>query len=224
MTGKATRVALVEDHLLLAQSLCFALDAEGFDPVIVRIPPEVTHASALLDPVLDTGAAVTLLDLDLGHAGQALPLIGPLAAAGVCVCVVTGAADPTQWGECLANGAKAVLPKAAALEEIVNTVRETLAGRQVITETQRYELVQRWYRHQSGLQGARARLDRLSPREAQVLAALAEGRRVRQIAAEAFVSEATVRSQVKSILAKLGVSSQIAAVATANALGWRGAS
>jgi DNA-binding NarL/FixJ family response regulator len=43
---------------------------------------------------------------------------------------------------------------------------------------------------------------------------------VREVAQDAFVSEATVRTQVKSILAKLGVTSQLAAVAMARDDGW----
>jgi two-component system, NarL family, nitrate/nitrite response regulator NarL len=224
MTTQRTRVALVEDHVLLAQTLCLALEAESFDPVIVPIPQETTQASGLLDAILQSSPAVLLLDLDLGHVvGDALPLIAPVAAAGIPVCVVTGSSDQTRWGECLANGARAVLSKSSPLEEIVDTVKHTLAGRQVMTEAQRYELIQRWYRHRSGKQDARARIDSLSPREAHVLASLVQGKRVREIASDAFVSEATVRTQVKSILAKLGVSSQIAAVAMAKDLNRGGA-
>ena len=47
-----------------------------------------------------------------------------------------------------------------------------------------------------------------------------EGRQVRQIAELSVVSEATVRTQVKSILSKLGVSSQLAAVGMAQAARW----
>ena len=48
-----------------------------------------------------------------------------------------------------------------------------------------------------------------------------EGHTVRDIAHLSVVSEATVRTQVKSILAKLEVSSQLAAVGLANTTGWR---
>ena len=48
-----------------------------------------------------------------------------------------------------------------------------------------------------------------------------KGRAVRQIAERGVVSEATVRTQVKSILAKLEVSSQLAAVGMANEMGWQ---
>jgi len=47
------------------------------------------------------------------------------------------------------------------------------------------------------------------------------GRPVREIAQRSYVSEATVRTQVKSILAKLEVTSQLAAVGAAHETDWR---
>ena len=60
----------------------------------------------------------------------------------------------------------------------------------------------------------------LTSREQAVLAGLAHGRRAEIIAAAAFLSEATVRSQIRSVLAKLGVNSQLEAVALAWTVGW----
>ncbi len=60
----------------------------------------------------------------------------------------------------------------------------------------------------------------LTAREGQVLRALAEGVGVAAIAADWFVSEATVRSQVRGVLTKLGVTSQLEAVAAAHRCGW----
>ena len=67
---------------------------------------------------------------------------------------------------------------------------------------------------------AREPFDRLTSREQQVLHALADGRSVACIAEDWFVSEATVRSQVRGVLLKLGVSSQLEAVARATKAGW----
>jgi DNA-binding NarL/FixJ family response regulator len=61
----------------------------------------------------------------------------------------------------------------------------------------------------------------LTPRERQVLGRLIEGNSVRDIARANVVSEATVRTQVKSILGKLEVSSQLAAVGLAHQVGWQ---
>ena len=67
----------------------------------------------------------------------------------------------------------------------------------------------------------RARLARLSTRESEILGHLMAGRTVGDIARACFVSEATVRTQVRSILMKLEVSSQIAAVGLAYTADWR---
>ena len=53
----------------------------------------------------------------------------------------------------------------------------------------------------------------LTPREAEVLAALAEGGSTARVAASLGISVSTVRSHVKGILAKLGVHSRVEAVA-----------
>jgi two-component system, NarL family, nitrate/nitrite response regulator NarL len=50
-----------------------------------------------------------------------------------------------------------------------------------------------------------------------------DGSQVRDIARTSVVSEATVRTQVKSILAKLETNSQIAAVGAAHRVGWHAA-
>jgi len=64
--------------------------------------------------------------------------------------------------------------------------------------------------------------NRLTPREEEVLLALMRGAKARDICAQSFVSMPTVRSQIRSILTKLGVTSQLAAVALAYQSGWSG--
>ena len=60
----------------------------------------------------------------------------------------------------------------------------------------------------------------LTERESVVLAELMEGHCAEEIATSAFVSISTVRSQIKAILQKLGVNSQLAAVALAQRVDW----
>ncbi|HXW80901.1 MAG TPA: helix-turn-helix transcriptional regulator [Acidimicrobiales bacterium] len=64
--------------------------------------------------------------------------------------------------------------------------------------------------------------DRLTPREQEVLSALMRGDTARDICKHSFVAMPTVRSQIRSILTKLGVSSQLAAVVLAYRSGWPG--
>ena len=62
--------------------------------------------------------------------------------------------------------------------------------------------------------------DWLTARESAVLAMLMDGQSVARISAACYVSEATVRTQVRAVLQKLGVNSQLEAVALATRAGW----
>ena len=99
-------------------------------------------------------------------------------------------------------------------------LRRIDSGLPVLAPGERDELLQLWQERRAAHQHIRVRLDQLTVREAEVLGNLTLGRTVREIAARSFVSEATVRTQVKSILAKLGVSSQLAAVGLAHQVEW----
>ena len=66
-----------------------------------------------------------------------------------------------------------------------------------------------------------SRFERLTAREREVLAALVDGLSPEEMAAAQYVALTTVRSQIRAVLQKLGVHSQLAAVACANRAGWR---
>lgn len=63
--------------------------------------------------------------------------------------------------------------------------------------------------------------EKLSPREQNVLVKLMGGATARQICDEDYVSLPTVRTQIRAITSKLGVSSQLGAVVLAYQSGWR---
>jgi two-component system nitrate/nitrite response regulator NarL len=67
----------------------------------------------------------------------------------------------------------------------------------------------------------KARFELLTTREGEVLGQLMVGRQVSEIARRSFVSESTVRTQVKSVLSKLQVNSQLTAVGLAYRASWR---
>jgi DNA-binding NarL/FixJ family response regulator len=215
------RVVIIEDHALFAESLELALSLEGYD---VRRPPQPAAGSsvnAMVATVLRMRPRIVLLDLDLGFYGDGARIIAPLSAAGIQVVVVTGSADRPRWGECLRNGARKVHVKTQPLNDILATVRRINQGFPVIDRAERDTLVQLWYEQRHERQRMTERLQLLTHREEEVLGQLMKGHTVREIAATSVVSEATVRTQVKSILAKLEVSSQLAAVGMAHAASWR---
>jgi two-component system nitrate/nitrite response regulator NarL len=216
----STRVALVEDHAVLAEALRLSLELKGFDTVSIPLAPNEGGRRELIQSILKARPRVVIVDLDLGPAGDGTALIHPLTLAGHRVVVLTASQDHVRWGSCLARGALTVVPKSAPLQAIVDVIRRVDQGLPVIPRNEREALVHLWHERHADDDERRRCLARLTPREAHVLGQLAHGKRVREVAEEAFVSEATVRTQVKSILAKLGVNSQLAAVAMARDAGW----
>jgi DNA-binding NarL/FixJ family response regulator len=210
------RLLIVEDHALLAQTLTVALGAEGF---AIDVPPHLDRESvrAAAEQMRPT---VVLLDLDLGMDVSGLSLIGPLRDTGAEVVVMTGTTDGAQLGECLEAGASGVFRKSQPFEQLVETIRIAAGHGPVTPAAARQELL-RDLRDRRTADAARLEpLARLTPRETEVLQLLTEGRSAEKIAAQLVVSLATVRTQIRSILIKLGVNSQLEAVALARRSDW----
>lgn len=210
-----TRITIVEDHELFAEALDVALTLEGHLVHRVSISQHLGPEGNLFEAILRSRPQVVLLDLNLGSATSGTHIVQPLTAVGIAVVVVTGSTDRARWGEVLAHGARTVLPKSAPLNTILATIRMIEDGRRILPREERDRLLGAYSAQRRETLDNRARLESLTTREAEILEHLINGRQVREIARESFVSEATVRTQVKSILAKLGVSSQLAAVCMA---------
>jgi two-component system, NarL family, nitrate/nitrite response regulator NarL len=215
------RVVIVDDHVLFAESLELAFSMEGYWVRRVSMPETGGTANSVLSAITRLQPRVVLLDLDLGKVGDGVRLIPPLVQGGAAVVVVTASTDRGRWGECLRYGARKVISKTRPLNEVLASVRRINEGLPVIDAEEREELLQAWHQRRVEVKELGSRLDLLTSREREVLGHLTLGRTVRDIASIGYVSEATVRTQVKSILAKLEVSSQLAAVGLAHHVGWR---
>jgi DNA-binding NarL/FixJ family response regulator len=211
-----TRVLIVEDHTLLAQSLSLALRAEGFAVEIAAL----TDRAQLLAEVSADAPALVLLDLELGELGDGTELVAPLVAAGSRVLVVTGTVDRDRVAATVEAGAVGFVNKSAPFDVLLGLVMRAAAGDAVLDPAERADLLTELRRRRAEQARLTAPLQRLSERERHVLVGLGEGKSVDTIARESFVSEATVRTQVRAVLTKLDVSSQLAAVAKARRAGW----
>lgn len=214
------RVLIIEDHVLFAESLELALSLEGYDVRRLGLPDEGGSMATVRSMALRANPRTAILDLDLGRFGDGVTLVAHLARAGTNVVVVTASEERSRWGACMRQGARKVLTKSGALQEVLGTVRRLHQGLPVVTREELESLLDAWQQENAAVVDMRRRLELLTPREREVLQSLTEGLAVRAIARSSFVSEATVRTQVKSILAKLEVSSQLAAVGMAHHTGW----
>jgi DNA-binding NarL/FixJ family response regulator len=211
-------VLLVDDHALFAQAVELGLRVAGVqaERVVPRSAAQILSAA---------GRATVLVDLRLGTGEDGAPLygldlVGPLTAQGCRVVVVTGETGDATWGTAVERGAVTVLPKDTDLPELVGVLAAVAAGEQVLDEGRRQDLLAAARRARSEEAARLSPFTQLSRREDEVLRALADGQSAAAIAAAAYVSEATVRTQIRAILTKLGVSSQLQAVALARRAGW----
>jgi two-component system nitrate/nitrite response regulator NarL len=213
----SVRTVIIDDHQLLAESLAVALQMEGLSCSIMELQDRET----LLREVLALAPQLVLLDLDLGgDLGDGAELVAPLVEAGAPVLVVSASTDPDQLCRALEHGAMGLLAKAAPFQQLLEAVLAAARGDEVMPPAERRRILDVGRSRRSIRARSLAPFRDLSVRENHVLRELAEGQSVAVIAQTGFVSEATVRSQVRAVLSKLGCSSQLEAVAAAHRCGW----
>jgi len=210
-------VLIIDDHDLVATSLAMSLRMAGLQARqhAARSRAGVLAATAQLPP------GVVLLDLDLGVEPDGTlidgtALIERFLATGWRVLVLSGTADEVRIGKALAAGALAGIPKSAALAVLVTAVRRAAQGLEVMHPERRRQFIDAYRRRQERGRLLGRRLASLTERERTVLDCLAKGQRAQSIADECMVSVATVRTQIRAILGKLDVGSQLEAVVLLN--------
>jgi two-component system nitrate/nitrite response regulator NarL len=211
------RVLVVEEHALIATGLQVALSARSWHVQTTSGPPEVD----VIEHARRFQPDCVLLDVHLGYgSGNGFDLIRPLVATGAKVVMLTAERRRTILAECIEAGATGWIRTTTALDEVDATLSAVVAGEPILGRTERAELLELLRTERANALRDRARFADLTPREALVLGALADGRSAEEIAQQHFVALTTVRSQIRSVLQKLGVRSQLAAVAIADAHRW----
>ena len=209
---------IIEDHAVLAQGLGVVLRAIGYR---TRVVDPAAGSDAILAEAATFGPDVVLLDLHLGgETGDSYGLIRPLSEGGAAVVVLTGEEDPAPLGRCLEAGAVGVLRKTESLDEVSDAVARAANGESVIPVRCRQDLLAALNTRRAETSARLGPFATLTRREQEVLAHLLGGHSAEAIASSCFVAVATVRAQIRAILRKLGVCSQLQAVALAREAGW----
>lgn len=211
------RAALIDPHGLLSHALTEELNRTGIPTTAIW----ADAADGLMQRIEDYQPDVVLLEYELpSPPGPAEPLIQAMTHAGVSVVMLTSTSDHLALGSCLEAGAVGIVDKKrASFTEFVAAIRTAAWADGSLTWHSR-TLLAELRRSRAEEQRQRAPFALLTPRESEVLTLMCQGSGPQEIAEATFVSLATVRSHVRSILLKLGVHSQLAAAAKAYSSGW----
>jgi NarL family two-component system response regulator LiaR len=190
------RLLIVEDHAVVRQSMRFLFEQE---PDIEVVAEAATGAAAI--PLVDT-ADVVLLDLFLPDI-DGIEVLKRLRdkRSDLPVVMLTSAPDDAHLLAAINAGATSYLQKTAEVGEVLATVRAAARGESTLPPGLTTRLLNALRDQQRNPPPA----SRLTPRERDVLAAVAQGRSNREIARALRISEETVKSHVSSVLAKLGL-------------------
>ncbi len=197
------RVFLVDDHLVVRAGLRALLDTQPDVEVVGEASSGEEAATAIPSAAPD----LVMMDLDMGTGMHGAEAIKGLRNDGIDVPVLVFTTYDTDADVVRAVDAGAIgyLLKDSTPDEIFGAVRGAVAGRSVLSPTVASRLVQQMQRPQEAL----------TARESELLSLLAEGMTNRELGKALFISEATVKTHLGHIYAKLGVDTRSAAVSVA---------
>jgi DNA-binding NarL/FixJ family response regulator len=217
--GAPSHILIVDDRAVLAEPLALALRISGFDATSLVVSRS-TGANDVLDHVRTTRPRTVVLGIDRGDAAFTLPLVGRLGDLRATVLLLGDNPDPALLASCLESGAAGVFDRSLAFEDLVVLVGDAATGRTELSGSARGELVSRLRGDGEPRGTAPAGFGHLTETEALTLRLLVAGRSAQEIATERGVAMPTVRSHIRGVLQKLGVNSQLAAVALARRAAW----
>jgi two-component system nitrate/nitrite response regulator NarL len=155
---------------------------------------------------------VAIVDLALPD-GDGLDLIEDFSSQPRTMTLVLSASlEPGRFARAVEAGASGVLHKSTPIKDIVEAVRKLRAGEALLSPAEVVEMLRLVGRERQEEHAARQAVERLTPREKEVLQALAEGLESREIAEKLNVTVETERTHMVNILHKLGVHSRLQAL------------
>jgi two-component system, NarL family, response regulator LiaR len=189
--AKSIRVALVNDYMIVL---------EGLRALLKASEPEITVVEMDIRKLPKRGVDVTLLDTygELDSLEERIQKLGADPENGAVV-VFSFSDRPQAVSRALRAGAKGFISKASPRHQIVEGIKAAARGEQTVL-TQRSQHAQidealRWPGRDIGL----------TERESELLSLLPTGMTNRELGAHLYISENTVKTQLRHLYAKLDV-------------------
>jgi DNA-binding NarL/FixJ family response regulator len=202
-------VVLADDQALVRRGFRLILEAEPD----IEVVAEAEDGQQAIDAVRRHRPAIVLMDIQMpGLDGlEATRRILTPAGNQTRVLILTTFERDDYVFEALQIGASGFLLKTAPPEDLLTAVRVVSRGEALLSPSVTRRVIQEVTRHQRRAPRS-PDVDRLTQRELEVLRLVAEGRSNAEIAAELYLSEATVKTDTSSILFKLGLRDRVQVV------------
>lgn len=204
-------VMLLDDHQSFRQPFAFMLEREPDITIVMQAGSLAEARSALKVKSIEVNIAI--VDLDLPD-GNGIDIISDLRAHSphAAVLVLTASGDRRQFARVVEAGASGIMNKSARIAEITEALRRLSRGEHLFSPLEVVELLRMASQQRDRDRDAQLLLRTLTPREFEVLQALADGLGDKDIAQRLHISTQTVQTHMSNILSKLGVESRLQAL------------
>lgn len=211
-----TRVLVVDDDALMLEALRVFVDA-AHDMVVVG---EARDGHEAVAKALELRPDVILMDMQMPQLDgvEATEIIHEKLMETKILAVSSFATD-RYVVRALRKGASAYLVKDTPPTELVEAIRRTLRGDAVLSPQVLRHVVAQIQEEPSSLRAPETVTKHISEREREVIQLLAAGNSNREIAEHLYLSEATVKSHLARIMAKLGARDRVQTVIRAHEYG-----
>src|ERR671935_2775303 len=205
---ETTRVLVVEDHQVVAEGLAALIN----DQADMEVVGTATSVADSITKTLELRPDLVLVDFRLtdGTGADAASAIRQVRPDTKLIFLTREDTDAARIAA-LESGASAFIHKSRAAQDVVDAIRTVAAGGSLFSPRTIAQLL-------NTRREVEAQLERLTPREKEVLRLMAEGTSSRDIASRLGISYTTVRTHIRSLGSKLGVHSKLEAIVKAREL------
>ncbi len=206
-TANPISVLLVDDHTLFRSGIRSLLQRHAEFAVV----GEAADGVEGIKRAQQTKPDVVLLDLNMpGMSGVETLQLMRQDCPDAAILMLTVSEDADDLGAALKAGASGYLIKNIDADYLIRAIRRAAAGETVVAEAMTGKLVAQL---QAGTQREEpaSDLDKLTPREKEIIACLARGESNKTIARTLDLAESTVKIHVQNVLKKLKLSSRVQA-------------
>jgi DNA-binding NarL/FixJ family response regulator len=210
LDDSALRVVIADDQALVRSGFSMILGAAG-----IRVVAEAADGARAVEAVLKHRPDVALMDIrmpDMDGLEATRRILAAPAASGCRVIILTTFDLDQYVYAALTAGASGFLLKDVSPEQLVAAVRMVRAGDALLAPSITRRLIERFAPQAADRPAVHADLSELTPRELEVLQLMARGMSNAELAEYLVLSEATIKTHVARILAKLGLRDRVQVV------------